>query len=119
MAKILIIEDNEANLYLMKFMLSKLGHKVIEARDGIKGLEIAIKEEPDLILMDIQIPLIDGYETTKKIREIDKLKNVPIIAVTSYAMVGDRDKALQAGCTSYVEKPINPENFLKEVQKYV
>ncbi len=119
MAKILIIEDNEANLYLMKFMLSKFGHKIFEARDGIKGLEIAIKEEPNLILMDIQIPLLDGYETTKKIREIDKLKKVPIIAVTSYAMVGDREKALQAGCTSYVEKPINPENFLKEVQKYV
>lgn len=119
LAKVLIIEDNESNLYMMKFIISKLGHSILEARDGITGLKIAIEEIPDLILMDIQLPLLDGYSVTRKLRENDKLKNIPIIAVTSYAMVGDREKSLEAGCTAYIEKPINPEIFIKEVQKYV
>lgn len=119
MAKVLIIEDNESNLYMMRFILSKLGHQILEARDGMMGLKMAQEELPDLILMDIQLPLLDGYTVTKKIRENEKLKNVPIIAVTSYAMVGDREKAISAGCTAYVEKPINPEKFIEEVKKYV
>ncbi len=119
MAKVLIIEDNESNLYMMKFIISKLGHNILQAKDGIRGLEIVIEETPDLILLDIQLPLLDGYSVTRKLRENDKLKNIPIIAVTSYAMVGDREKSLEAGCTAYIEKPINPEIFIKEVQKYV
>ncbi|MEJ5166566.1 MAG: response regulator [Thermoanaerobaculia bacterium] len=119
MAKVLIVEDNESNLYMMRFILLKLGHQIVEARDGLMGLKMAEEEKPDLILMDIQLPLMDGYTLTRKIREREDLKNIPIIAVTSYAMVGDREKAIEAGCTAYVEKPINPEKFIEEVKKYV
>ena len=119
MKKVLIIEDNENNLYMMRFILQKLGHAILEARDGAAGVELAVRERPDLILMDIQLPVLDGYAATRKIREDDRLKSVPIIAVTSYAMVGDREKALKAGCTAYIEKPIQPESFIKELEKYV
>lgn len=119
MAKVMVVEDNESNLYMMRFILLKLGHQIVEARDGLMGLKMAEEEKPDLILMDIQLPLMDGYTLTRKIREREDLKNIPIIAVTSYAMVGDREKAIEAGCTAYVEKPINPEKFIEEVKKYV
>lgn len=119
MKKVLVIEDNEKNLYLMKFMLEKLGHRVIEARDGAAGVEMAAKEKPDLILMDIQLPVMDGYEATQKIRAIDEIKDIPIIAITSYAMVGDKEKTLAAGCTAYIEKPIDPETFMEELKRYL
>jgi two-component system cell cycle response regulator DivK len=119
MKKILLIEDNESNLYLMSFILTKLGHAVLEARDGAAGVDLAKKNRPDLILMDIQLPILDGYSATRQIREDDTLREVPIIAVTSFAMVGDREKAIEAGCTAYVEKPINPASFIKVLKKYV
>jgi len=116
MKKILIVEDNGNNLYLMRSIVEKMGHQVIEARDGDEGVKSAIVEDPDLILMDIQLPIMDGYEATKRIRET---KDTPIIAVTSYAMVGDREKCLAAGCTSYIEKPINPKSVMKEIERYL
>jgi two-component system cell cycle response regulator DivK len=119
MKKVLIIEDNENNLYMMRFILTKLGHAVLEARDGAAGVELAKKNRPDLILMDIQLPVLDGYSATRQIREDDTLKEIPIIAVTSYAMVGDREKAIEAGCTAYVEKPINPASFIKILERYI
>ncbi len=119
MKTVLIIEDNEHNLYMMRFIVAKLGHRVVEARDGASGVEAAGRERPDLVLMDIQLPVLDGYAATRKIREDPALRNTPIIAVTSYAMPGDREKALEAGCTAYVEKPIEPESFIKELSKYV
>lgn len=119
MKTVLIVEDNENNLYMMRFILTRLGLAVLEARDGATGVELANRERPDLILMDIQLPVIDGYAATRKIRENADLRGVPIIAVTSYAMVGDREKALEAGCTAYIEKPINPESFIEELKKYV
>ena len=119
MKKILIIEDNENNLYLMRFILTKLGHMVIEARDGAAGVKLAKKNRPDLILMDIQLPVLDGYAATRLIREDEDLRDVPIIAVTSFAMVGDKEKALEAGCTAYVEKPIDPPSFIKVLEKYI
>ncbi len=118
MKKILIIEDNEKNLYLLRFLIEKLGHQVIEARDGKAGVEMALAEKPDVILMDIQLPVMDGYETTRQIRKIEGFKETPIIAITSYAMVGDREKTLAAGCTDYMEKPIQPEAFIQNIQKY-
>jgi CheY-like chemotaxis protein len=111
--KVLVIEDNEINRYLMRIILQKLGHQVIEAEDGFIGVELAKKESPDLILMDIQLPRMDGYEATKKIRAMEELKDIPIIAITSYAMVGDKEKILAAGCTAYIEKPIEPETFIE------
>jgi two-component system cell cycle response regulator DivK len=119
MKKVLIIEDNENNLYMMRFILTKMGHEVLEARDGASGVDLAKENRPDLILMDIQLPVLDGYSATRRIREDEALKEVPIIAVTSYAMVGDREKAIAAGCTAYIEKPINPESFIKVLERYI
>ena len=119
MKRILVIEDNEANLYLIRFMLEKSGYEVIEAREGAVGVELAGKEKPDLILMDVQLPDMDGLEATKRIRASEANGEVPIIALTSYAMVGDREKAIAAGCTGYIEKPISPETFMAEIEKYL
>jgi len=82
-------------------------------------VELAISERPDLILMDIQLPEMDGYEATKRIRATEETKDIPIIAVTSYAMVGDKEKILAAGCTAYIEKPVHPESFIEEIEKYI
>lgn len=119
MKKILIVEDNETNLYMMRFMLVENGYQVVEARDGLEGVKLAGSEKPDLVLMDIQLPLLDGYEATKQIKANEKTKHIPIIALTSYAMVGDREKSLQAGCTGYIEKPINPETLMAEIEQYL
>ncbi len=119
MKRILVVEDNETNLYLIRFMLEKEGYGVIEARQGIAGVELAIKEKPDLIIMDIQLPDINGLEATKRIRASEADGDIPIVALTSYAMTGDREMALEAGCTDYIEKPINPETFITEIEKYL
>jgi len=119
MKTVLIVEDNENNMYMMRFIIAKLGHAVLEARDGASGVALARDKKPDLILMDIQLPVMDGYTATRNIRADEALAGVPIIAVTSYAMVGDRDKALAAGCTAYVEKPIDPATFIKVLEKYL
>ena len=119
MKKILVVEDNEINMYLCSRILKSSGYEVIEARNGEEGVELAIKEKPDLILMDIQLPDIDGLEATKRIRESEADGEIPIIALTSYAMAGDREKAISVGCTSYIEKPINPETFIAEIEKYL
>ena len=119
MKKVIVIEDNETNLYLIRTILQKLGHQVIEARDGFTGVDLAQAEIPDLILMDIQLPGLDGYEATRKLRALEATKKIPIIAITSYAMVGDREKTLAAGCTAYIEKPIDPESFIEVLREYL
>lgn len=117
--KILVIEDNEQNLYLVTFILEKNGFNVVAARDGRDGIDKACSETPDLILLDIQLPLMDGYEVARQLRQIEAVKDTPIIAVTSYAMVGDREKSLHAGCSGYMEKPINPVTFMDQIRKYL
>jgi len=119
MKRVLVVEDNETNLYLIKFMLEKSGYEVIEAREGAAGVELAIKEKPDLVIMDVQLPDIDGLEATKRIRASEADMELPIVALTSFAMAGDRERALAAGCTGYIEKPINPETFITEIEKYL
>ena len=119
MKRILVIEDNETNMYLTCFILRKNNYEVIEARNGKQGVELAIKEKPDLIIMDIDLPDIDGLEATKRIKESEEAGNIPIVAFTSYAMSGDRGKALNAGCTGYLEKPINPETFMADIEKHL
>jgi two-component system, cell cycle response regulator DivK len=114
--KILIIEDNEQNLYLMQFLLEKHGLEVHAARTGSEGIVLASQLEPHAILLDIQLPEMDGYAIAKALRKIDKLAQTPIIAVTSYAMVGDREKAMEAGATDYIEKPINPDTFVSQIK---
>ena len=116
---VLVIEDNEQNLYLMNFILEHRGYRVIQARDGAAALEAARKIKPDLILLDIQLPEMDGYTVARLLRAGHDFELIPIIAVTSYAMVGDREKAIEAGCTGYIEKPINPDTFVLEMEKYL
>lgn len=112
---ILVIEDNEQNQYLVTFLLERHGHKVVVASDGPDGIELARRCAPDLILLDIQLPVMDGHAVMLALREIDALRAVPIIAVTSHAMVGDREKALANGFSGYIEKPINPQTFVDEI----
>jgi two-component system cell cycle response regulator DivK len=118
MKRILIVEDNENNMYLISFILKKKGFAILQARSGEEGVELAARERPDMIIMDIQLPGIDGLDATRRIRESGTVRSVPVIALTSYAMTGDRERALAAGCTGYIEKPINPETFTDEVEKY-
>ena len=115
MANILIIEDNEQNLYLATFILEKHGHAVTAACDGARGIQLAEEIRPDLILLDIQLPVMDGYAVADELRRNPALARTPIVAVTSYAMAGDRERVLAAGCDGYLEKPINPDTFLEEV----
>jgi two-component system, cell cycle response regulator DivK len=117
--KILLIEDNEQNLYLTTFLLEKHGYEVIPASDGLLGIELAKRISPHLILLDIQLPQMDGYAVAHELRNIPELNNIPIVAVTSYAMMGDREKTIEAGCNGYIEKPINPDTFVAEVEKYL
>lgn len=119
MKKILVVEDNEKNMYLICFILEKMGHMVIKAATGEEGVDAAVRELPDLILMDIQLPGIDGLEATKRIRQSKADGKIPIIAITSYAMVGDRERLLAAGCSGYIEKPINPDTIMAEIDKYL
>ena len=116
---ILIIEDNEQNLYLMRYLLEKNGFTVAAATDGRAGIDAARGLLPDLILLDIQLPLMDGYEVARRLRRNESLAATPIIAVTSYAMAGDRERALEAGATDYIEKPINPGTFVQQVGRHL
>jgi two-component system, cell cycle response regulator DivK len=119
MTKVLVVEDNERNRYLISFLLKGDGFEVIEAFTGEEGVETAIRERPDLILMDIQLPGIDGYETTRRIRASPIGTRVPIIALTSYAMTGDRERSFAAGCTGYIEKPINPDTIIAQIRTFL
>jgi two-component system cell cycle response regulator DivK len=116
---ILLIEDNPQNRYLATFLLEQHGYKIVAAPDGPQGIELARTGNPDLILLDIQLPLMDGYAVAQSLRQIETLRHTPIVAVTSYAMVGDREKSLAAGCNGYIEKPINPETFVTEISRFV
>lgn len=119
MANILIIEDNEQNLYLETFILEKFGHVVTAARDGVQGIRLAEETRPDLILLDIQLPVMEGYAVAGELRRRPALAQTPIVAVTSYAMAGDRERILAAGCNGYIEKPINPDTFVTEVGSFL
>ena len=119
MKRILIIEDNEDNLYMIKFILESNKLNVISAKTGQEGIEATLKENPDLVLMDIQLPDINGLEVTKRIRQLTPEKQFPIVALSSYAMTGDRQRALDAGCTGYIEKPINPETIMEEISSFL
>ncbi len=116
---ILLIEDNEQNLYLATFLLEQNGFKVVTARSGPEGVALAAQIQPDLIILDIQLPQMDGYAVARELRKNPALKEVPIVAVTSYAMVGDRERTLEAGCNGYIEKPINPDTFRSQIEKYL
>lgn len=117
--RILLIEDNSQNRYLAKFLLEKAGHEVAEAVSGTEGLEMAARLNPDLILLDIQLPGMDGHAVASALKADPGLKHIPIVAITSYAMPGDRERCLAAGAEGYLEKPINPETFVADVEKFL
>ena len=116
---ILLIEDNEQNRYLVGFLLESRDYVVSTAPDGPKGIEMAWKNNYDMILLDIQLPEMDGYAVAAALRNDPRTRDVPIVAVTSYAMVGDREKALASGCNGYIEKPINPETFISQIERFL
>ncbi len=115
MKKVLIVEDNKDNLDLMSYSLKRAGYEIISAETGEEGVELAMREKPCFILMDINLPGIDGIEATRRIRNSEADGNVPIIAITSYAMRGDMEKILAAGCTGYFEKPIDPLKIVDQI----
>lgn len=115
---ILLIEDNEQNRYLATFLLEARGHRVVPAVDGPRGVALAREATPALVLLDIQLPGMDGYAVARALRAIEAMAAVPIVAVTSYAMMGDREKALESGCTGYIEKPIDPETFVEQIEAF-
>src|SRR5579859_695035 len=117
--RILVIEDNEANLELIVYLLQAYGHQTMSAGDGEKGLELAGRESPDVILCDIQLPGIDGYEVACRLKAVPELRLIPRVAVTAMAMVGDRDKLLAAGFDGYIGKPIKPETLVREVEAFL
>lgn len=116
--RILIIEDQPDNRQIMRDALAASGYESVEACTGEEGLELAGSEKPDLILMDIQLPGIDGYEVTRRIRRDATLDHIPIIAVTSYALSGDDQKAFDAGCDGYLTKPVSPRLLLAKIKEY-
>jgi len=116
---ILVVEDNEDNRRIMRDLLTSAGFEVLEALDGEKGVAAAKANVPDLILMDIQLPVFDGYETTRRIKADPALQAIPIIAVTSYALSGDETKARKAGCDDYVAKPFSPRELLAKVRAHL
>lgn len=117
-ATVCVIEDNEQNMYLITYLLKGNGYRVVPAESGSEGLKLAVDTHPDLILLDIQLPGIDGYTVARRLRENVQTREIPIVAVTSYAMPGDREKALESGCDGYIEKPINPETFISEIEPF-
>ncbi len=117
--KILVIEDNEQNMYLTTFLLEKNNFQVLQARNGAQGIELAKQQLPDLILLDIQLPGMDGYQVAQLLKQDGELQLIPIVAVTSYAMAGDRETILAAGCNGYIEKPIDPQTFVAEISEFL
>ena len=119
MAHILVVEDQEDNRQILRDLLGSVGHDMLEAHDGQQALDMVAKQRPDLILMDIQLPIMDGYEATRRIKADPATKNIPIIVVTSYALSGDEGKARDAGCDAYVTKPYSPRQLLAKIREYL
>ena len=116
---ILVVEDQMDNRQILRDLLGNAGYQLVEAANGEEALAAVAKQRPDLILMDIQLPVMDGYEATRRIRANPDFKSIPIIAVTSYALAGDEAKALAAGCSAYVTKPYSPRHLLAKVREFL
>ena len=116
---ILVVEDQEDNRQILRDLLGSAGFRMVEAHDGEQALTVARSQRPDLILMDIQLPILDGYETTRAIKRDSELKHIPIIAVTSYALSGDEQRAREAGCDAYVAKPYSTRHLLAKIGQFL
>ena len=119
MTKILYVEDNPDNVYMLTRRLKKKGFELIIAEDGQEGIDKAIEENPDLILMDLSLPTMDGWTATAKIKEIEQVKDIPIIALSAHAMPEHRDRALKAGCSDYDTKPVDIKRLLSKIGQYI
>ena len=117
--RILVVEDQEDNRRIIRDLLTSAGYQLIEAADGEEGVRSAEAERPDLILMDIQLPVLDGHEATRRIKQNPELRHIPIIVVTSYALSGDEAKATAAGCNAYVAKPFSPRQLLATIRRFL
>ena len=117
--RFLVIEDNPQNLELMSYLLRAFGHTVVSARDGAEGIEMASREKLDLIICDMHLPVMDGYEVAQYLKKHPLLCQIPLVAVTALAMVGDREKVLSAGFDGYIDKPIDPQMFVKQIEAFV
>jgi two-component system cell cycle response regulator DivK len=117
--RILVVEDHEDNRRILRDLLTNVGFQLIEAETGPDGVEMAKMHQPDLILMDLQLPGIDGYEAARQIKADPRLSSVPIIAVTSYALSGDEERALAAGCSAYISKPYSPRQLLASIREHL
>ena len=117
--RILVVEDTEDNRRIIRDLLTSFDYELLEAADGAEGVAMAQAHRPDLILMDIQLPVMDGYEATRRIRAIPELAQVPIVAVTSYALSGDEAKTRAAGCDGYVAKPFSPRQLLAKIREFL
>ncbi len=117
--RILVVEDQADNMQILRDLLTSAGYEMIEAEDGLAGVEAAKAHRPDLILMDIQLPVLDGYEATRRIKADPTLRAIPIIVVTSYALSGDEKKARAAGCDDYVPKPYSPRQLLAKIRAHL
>lgn len=119
MKTVLVIEDNPDNMLLISDILEANDYSVLQAETGLKGIEMAEENLPDFIILDIQLPDIDGYAVLKKLRASEKTQSIPVIAMTSYAMAGDRERLLNAGCNAYVEKPIDPGKVMDQIRQAI
>jgi two-component system, cell cycle response regulator DivK len=116
LARILLVEDNEMNLDMLSRRLERRGHQILVAMDGSKGVQLALQEQPDLILMDMSLPVMDGWEATRTIRRAPNGKDIPIIALTAHAIAGDRERCLEAGCNDYESKPVKFPVLLAKIE---
>lgn len=116
---VLLVEDNEDNLIVYRTILNHVGYHVIEARDGEEGVSRARQDRPDLILMDVSLPKIDGWEATRRIKGDPETADIPIIAVTAHALDDDRQKAIEVGCDGYLAKPVAPRRVVEEVERFI
>ena len=116
---VLLVEDNEDNLIVYRTILDHVGYRVIEARDGEEGVARARSDRPDLILMDVSLPKMDGWEATRRIKADEATRQIPIIAVTAHALDDDREKATQVGCDGYLAKPVAPRRVVEEVERFI
>lgn len=117
--RILVVEDNPDNRTLITDLLIALNFQVLEATDGVQGVEMALQEKPDLILMDLSLPQKDGWEATREIKANREVAHIPVIALTAHAMLGDRERALEAGCNDYITKPINVMELTSKLKTYI
>src|SRR5262249_43923583 len=117
--RILVVEDQADNRRILRDLLTSAGYEIIEAENGQEALDVVARERPNLILMDIQLPVLDGYEATRRIKADPELRAIPIIVITSYALSGDESKARAAGCDAYVTKPFSPRAVLAKIREYV